>query len=272
MKAEAIQLVASEPDPAKAMNLLREYLQAITLRSLHESEAFSQLAFVGGTALRFAHDLARFSEDLDFSLENPQGYDPEQWMRKLKRDIELSGLPLSVKWNDRTTVHKAWLKWPGILNAAGLSPRPEQNLSIKLEIDTRPPPGAACTRQIVTNHRLLALQVYELPSLMAGKVHALMTRSYPKGRDWYDLLWYRGHRPAIEPNLEQLQNALDQTQGKGMHDASAWQQLCIDRVEQLDAAVLAADVAPFLERREEIDLLTTENLKAALAGGMARNG
>ena len=49
MKAEAIQLVAGESDPATVMNLLREYLQAITLRSLHESEAFSHLAFVGGT-------------------------------------------------------------------------------------------------------------------------------------------------------------------------------------------------------------------------------
>ena len=64
MKAEALQLATGEPDPAKAMNLLREYLQTLTLRSLHESEAFTQLAFVGGTALRFAYGLPRFSEAL----------------------------------------------------------------------------------------------------------------------------------------------------------------------------------------------------------------
>ncbi len=264
MKAEAIQLATGEPDPAKAMNLLREYLQALTLRSLHESEAFSRLAFVGGTALRFAHALPRFSEDLDFSLERQEGYEPRKWMMKLKRDIELSGLPLSVKWNDLTTFHTAWLKWPGLLNEAGLSPLPGQNLSIKLEIDTRPPSGALCERHIVTRHRLLAIQVYALPSLMAGKIHALITRGYPKGRDWYDLLWYCGHRPAIQPHVLQLQNALDQTQGEGRYDAASWKQLCLDRLTQLDTAALAADVAPFLERADEADLLTFENIRSAL--------
>lgn len=264
MKAELIQLVADEPDAAKAMNLLREYLQAITLRSLHESEAFSHLAFVGGTALRFAHSLPRFSEDLDFCLEAPNGYAPEKWLRKLKRDLELAGLPLSVKWNDGSTVHKAWLKWPGILQAVGLSPLPEQNISIKLEVDTCPPSGAVCERQMVTKHRLLALQVYELPSLMSGKVHALITRGYPKGRDWYDLLWVRGHRPVVEPNLQQLQRALDQTQGEGAYDATTWKQLCLDRLNQLDIADLAADVAPFLEHSEEAAMLNAKNLRSTL--------
>ena len=64
---------------------------------------------------------------------------------------------------------------------------------------------------------LLALQLYDRPSLMAGKIHALITREYPKGRDWYDLLWYRGQRPAMAPNVTQLQNALDQTQGEGIY-------------------------------------------------------
>ena len=156
------------------------------------------------------------------------------------------------------------MRWPSILNAVGLSPRADQNLSIKLEIDTNPPAGTVCERQIVTKHRLLALQLYDRPLLMAGKIHALITRDYPKGRDWYDLLWYRGQRPAMAPNVTQLQNALDQTQGEGVHDASAWKQLCINRIEQLDAAELASDAVPFLERPEEAALLTTENIKAVL--------
>ncbi len=54
-----------------------------------------RLAFVGGTALRFAHALPRFSEDLDFSLERQEGYEPrsaEEWARKpeVRRDSECS--------------------------------------------------------------------------------------------------------------------------------------------------------------------------------------
>lgn len=70
MKDELLGDVAKVENPTQKLNLMREYLQAVALRSLHESEAFKNLAFVGGTALRFIYSLARFSEDLDFSLEN----------------------------------------------------------------------------------------------------------------------------------------------------------------------------------------------------------
>ena len=54
MKEQALSLVQGMDDPDQALNRLREYLQALALRSLHESEAFRPLAFVGGTALRFS--------------------------------------------------------------------------------------------------------------------------------------------------------------------------------------------------------------------------
>jgi len=49
MKEEALVIAAEHSDPAKRLNVLREYLQACILRSLHDSEAFVSLSFVGGT-------------------------------------------------------------------------------------------------------------------------------------------------------------------------------------------------------------------------------
>ena len=265
MKDEALALAAAVPDPAGKLNLLREYLQALALRSLHESEAFINLAFVGGTALRFIAALPRFSEDLDFSLHEPEGYRPVEWMKKIKTDLTLAGFEATVGWNDRTTVHKAWIKIAGILKEASLAAMPDQNLSIKLEIDTRPPAGAVLQRSLVTRHRLLALQHYDLASLMAGKIHALITRGYPKGRDWYDLAWYRGHRPPQEPNLIQLQNALDQTQGHVAPAAKEWPTLLLERLETIDFQALRNDIAPFLEHPEEAGLLDRQNLQSMLA-------
>lgn len=69
MKEQALAIAGEASDSGTALNLLREYLQAFVLRSLHDCEAFRSLAFVGGTALRFLHGLPRFSEDLDFSLD-----------------------------------------------------------------------------------------------------------------------------------------------------------------------------------------------------------
>jgi predicted nucleotidyltransferase component of viral defense system len=264
MKEEALTIIRGLSNPTDKLNLLREYMQAMVLRSLHESEAFVNLAFVGGTALRFVHQLPRFSEDLDFALESTDGYNPQAWMKKVKSDLQFAGFQTTVTWNDHTTVHKSWIKVAGLLKEAGLSGQTDQNLSIKLEIDTRPPSGAISERGIVNRHAMLSLRYYDLPSLMAGKVHALLTRKYAKGRDWYDLVWYRGKRPPVEPNMEQLQQALNQTQGQGALDAQNWKSGVIEKVRTLDCATLINDVKNFLEHPEDAALLTEENICAVL--------
>jgi len=264
MKEEALALVRNVSDPGQALNRLREYLQAFVLRSLHESEAFRPLAFVGGTALRFLHNLPRFSEDLDFSLVSAEGYAGKEWMAKVKRDLTLAGFSPDVTWNDRKVVHTAWVRLAGLLHDAGLSAMPTEKLAIKLEIDTRPPGGAICERRIVTRHLTFLLQHYDLPSLLAGKLHAAITRKYAKGRDWYDLVWYLSQRPPVVPNIDLLQAALDQTQGAGHYDANAWKALVRERLTASNLRAIGDDVGPFLERPQDAALLTGENLEGLL--------
>ena len=188
MKEQALALVREATDPGQGLNRLREYVQVLVLRSLHECEAFRPLAFVGGSALRFLHGLPRFSEGLDFSLVSAEGYAGRDWMAKVKRDLTLAGFDPLVTWNDRKVVHTGWIRLAGILREAGLSAMPNEKLAIKLEIDTRPPAGARCERRIVSRYMTFFLQYYDLPSLLAGKLHAVLTRRYAKGRDWYDVL------------------------------------------------------------------------------------
>lgn len=257
-------MVRGAADPGQALNRLREYLQAFVLRSFHESEAFRPLAFVGGTALRFLHGLPRFSEDLDFELVDAKGYEGREWMAKVKRDLTLAGFIPEVTWNDRKVVHTGWVRVAGILHDAGLSGLPAQKLAIKVEVDTRPPPGAFCERRVVTRHVTFFLQHYDLPSLLAGKLHAAITRTYAKGRDWYDLTWYLSQRPPVAPNVPLLQNALDQTQGAGRHDARSWRDLVRERLATLDMRAVRDDVSPFLERPQDAALLSRENLDGLL--------
>ncbi len=264
MREQAVALAQNVESPAEKLNILREYLQAFVMRSLHESEAYICLSFVGGTALRFAFELPRFSEDLDFSLENPAGYEPVRWMGKLKRDMTLAGFDTALSWNDRKTVHTAWIKVAGLLNDAGLSAMANQNLSIKLEIDSRPPAGAESVRTVINRHMMFAVRHHSLPSLMAGKIHALTTRKYSKGRDWYDLLWYLSRRPSTEPNLVLLQNALDQTQGAGKFRAVNWREMLFENVQVMDFSKLLQDVEPFLERPQDARLLTAPHIQSLL--------
>jgi hypothetical protein len=44
MKDEALDIARTASDPARKLNLLREYLQALTLHVLHREEAFSNIA------------------------------------------------------------------------------------------------------------------------------------------------------------------------------------------------------------------------------------
>jgi predicted nucleotidyltransferase component of viral defense system len=266
MKDEALALVRGVPDPGQALNRLREYLQTFVLRSFHESEAFRPMAFVGGTALRFLHGLPRFSEDLDFSLVSVTGYAGMEWMAKVKRDLTLAGFDPEVTWNDRKVVHTGWVRVAGILHDAGLSAQPNQKLAIKVEVDTRPPAGARCERRLITRQMTFFLQHYDLPSLLAGKLHAAITRKYAKGRDWYDLMWYLSQRPPVDPNVPLLQNALDQTQGGGRCDARSWRELARERLATLDMQAVRDDVSPFLERPQDAALLSRVNLEGLLRG------
>jgi predicted nucleotidyltransferase component of viral defense system len=261
VKEEALALARGTVDETQRRNVLREYVQALILRSLHESEAFLSLSCVGGTALRFLFGLPRFSEDLDFSVENRECYEPARWIDKVNRDMSLAGFDIDTQLKARKTVNVAWVRLAGILKEAGLSGIAEHKLSIKLEMDTCPPAGAVLEKKPVTRHVGFSLRYHDLPSLMAGKVHALVTRRYPKGRDWFDLLWYRAMVPPVSPNMTLLQNALDQTEGVGAISALSWEEHVRARLESLSEGDLQQDAAQFLERRKDADMLTIENIR-----------
>ncbi len=261
MKAEVLFIVQNKPDPADRLNAIREYLQACILRSLHESRAFKSIAFVGGTALRFLYNLPRYSEDIDFSLESKEGYTPLLWMQKLKRDLLYQGFDMTLSWSDKNIINTAWVGFTGIMKEIGLSSQSSEKISIKIEIDTNPPTGAIVKSALVNRHTVFAVQHYDLPSLMAGKVHALLVRPFTKGRDWYDLLWYRSRRPPVEPNQILLKAALAQS---GIDYNEDWRKVLRKRITSLDFDKIVMDVAPFLEHREDASLLTPENLLSLL--------
>ena len=246
--------------------LAREYLQARVLEALQESGAFMRWAFVGGTALRFLFSIPRFSEDLDFSLITP-GNDARfhEALTEVQRVFTREGYRMEITINERTTVASAWLKYPGLPHEIGLSPHPNQILSIKLEVDTRPPPGARLETSIVRRHCTLNLCHYDKASLFAGKLHAVLSRQWTKGRDLYDLAWYLADRQWPEPNLDQLNAALLQTAWSGptLTDSN-WRNEIVRRLEALDWERARADVHPFLERERDIELVSYTSIKKLL--------
>lgn len=250
-----------------AANVLRESLQWEILAAMHAAEAFREVAFLGGTCLRLMHGLRRFSEDLDFSARSPGGVVfLENFPEELGRHLGSRGFGDAevVLGKSPGAVRSVWVRFPGLLKDIGASPMASQKLGIKMEIDLNPPTGAGFEIQVVPNPVMMAVGVHDLPSLMAGKLHAVFARSYTKGRDWYDLLWYLGRK--MEPNGVFLQNALLQQTSQWCDDAGNWRDAVCEVVKQADWKAIHRDLAPFLEKGAEIEMMREEIFLSALGG------
>jgi hypothetical protein len=256
----------------EARNRVREYLQARILSSLQRSGAMVPLAFQGGTALRFLYSIRRYSEDLDFALERPgRGYDFQSYLGAIRSDLQREGYTIDVKASDQRVVHNAFIRFPGLLFELGLSPHSNETLAVKLEVDTNPPAGAVLATTLVRRHLTLNLQHHDPASLLSGKLHAVLQRPYPKGRDFYDLLWYLSDPAWPAPNLVLLNNALRQTGWAGPEVANeSWRGLVLERIEGVDWGRIIGDVGPFLEEPEEIDLLNPGTLFQLLIVPLSR--
>jgi len=262
MKEYLFTLINDVELPAQKLNLMREYLQAYILKILFEAGFFHDAAFVGGTALRFLYGLPRFSEDLDFSLVPPsQKFAFIKTIEKTKYELEKAGYVVEVRYSEENTVNYAFVKFQDLLFELGVSALKNQKLSIKLEIDTKPPSGAVIENIITNKFFPISFTAYDKASLLSGKIHCLLTRKYTKGRDYFDLGWYLTKWADLEPNYELLKNSLEQTDWQGaMPDKSNWKKLLLEVVSKTDWKIVNKDVKNFLETESDLKIFNQENL------------
>jgi hypothetical protein len=267
MKERLREVLRGKVGGPAARNLAREFLQASILAALQRRGAMVPLAFQGGTALRFLYSIRRFSEDLDFALERPgPGYDFRGYLEAIRADLGREGYDAELtRVGDQRAVHSAFVRFPGLFHDLGLSGHREEALSVKLEVDVRPPAGAVLETTVVRRHVLLRLQHYDRASLLAGKLHAILHRPYPKGRDFYDLIWYLSDPTWPSPNLVFLNSALAQTGWrKAPLSETTWAPAVRSRLRSIRWAALAKDLSPFLESAEDRAFLTRETIEGLL--------
>ena len=262
MRDHLHEIVAQRQGSLQKICAAREYLQARMLQKLQEAGIFRHWAFVGGTALRFLYSIPRFSEDLDFSIVPATPLpDFRDSVARIKTGFEAEGYCVALAVKSGKTVASAFVKFPGLLHELGLSPHTSQILSIKVEVDTNPPAGAVLDTTLVRRLGLtLNLTHYDKASLLAGKVHALLTRSYTKGRDLYDLIWYLADPGWPAPNMNLLAAALAQTGWTGpVPTGATWRSVLAERLASVNWRAAQADVSPFLEREADRNLVTRDN-------------
>lgn len=265
MKDYLLELLSKQADSNFKLNMAREYLQAYALRILYDIGTFRTAAFLGGTALRFLHDLPRFSQDLDFSVVGNKKYSFVDVLKKIKSEFVLAGYNADVSYSEKTAVQSAFFKFQGLMYEAGMSPHENQVLSIKLEIDANPPSGAVSETRIVNKYFPIAFLSYDLASLFAGKLHAILNRKYTKGRDYFDLAWYLSKWKDLSPNFILLKNSLIQTDWRGkMPDEKNWRGLISGKIKETDWQIVNDDVKNFLENSADMKVFSKENILSLL--------
>lgn len=267
MKAYLMDLVRQAPAPFQGRNAAREYLQARILGAMQRAGAMVPLAFHGGTALRFLYGATRFSEDLDFALEQARDqYNFRAYLRAIQAEFTAEGYTVSLKVSDQRTVHSAFVRFVGLPYELGLSPHRDEVLAVKIEVDTNPPAGAVLTTTVIRRQVILQLQHHDRASMLAGKLHAVLQRPYTKGRDLYDLLWYLSDPNWPAPNLTLLNNALRQTGWPGPTlSAENWRPVLADRLQRLNWERVVDDVRPLLASEVDLHALTLENILRVLS-------
>ena len=239
------------------------------MAALGRTDFFQKAGFQGGTCLRIFHGLNRFSEDLDSALqERDSSFKLQPYLDTAKKELTAYGFELQM--DDRSkvgqTVRKAFVKDDSLgkllqLNFRSIS-GPMRKFRIKLEVDTNPPEGATFETRHMDFPFLSAVCLFDLPSLYAGKLHALLCREYLKGRDWYDFVWYTARRTSA--NYALLSSALNQLgpwKGKNIPADRTW---CYERLQErikaIDWKKAREDVRRFVKSNElpSLDLWSTE--------------
>lgn len=270
------QMVAQFPcnTIAETRFAVLQSIQELTLLALSRADFFSVAAFYGGTALRMFYDLPRFSEDLDFSLlKNIPDFALKKYLPKIEQELSSFGLEMEIKTKDKnstSSIQSAFIKGNTlvhILKVSSLKPPisgipPNQNIKIRIEIDIDPPAGADFEIKHRTYPVAFPVRLYDLPSLFAGKIHALLCRNWQtriKGRDFYDYLWYLNHEVPV--NLIHLEHRMEQS-----GHWSAAQPLTILNIQKLLASKLndtiiqqaKTDVLPYVRHTQDLNIWSKE--------------
>lgn len=251
-------------------NALKEIVQEVALCGMSHSGFFQIGAFYGGTALRIFHGLQRFSEDMDFSLLSPDtGFALEEYLSGMRLELESVGLQMTVELKPKTRIspiQSAFIKGGTCIQIIHITGNEADTkgldkgeiLKIKVEVDTEPPADASCEMKYALRPVPFAVRLYDKPSLFAGKIHAVLCRSWNnrvKGRDFYDYVWYLANNTPV--NLLHLQRRLEQS-GRWNHSESLTLQILKDMLKERFAAVdfdaAKKDVMDFIPNPAELDI------------------
>lgn len=241
-------------------NATYEVMQQVVLAGLYRGGFFEHAAFYGGTCLRLFHNVARYSEDMDFSLlKKDENFSLERYFPSIIDECRLLGRDVEITRKDKRTfgkVESAFLK--DNTDVYDIRFQTEKSIRIKIEVDTMPPLQFETEQLLLLQPFSFMVRCFTLPCLFAGKMHALLFRQWKnrvKGRDWYDFEWYV--RAAVPLNFAHLQARVKEFNGMDISREQFRAMLRV-RLSQADIRQVKSDVLPFVQNPRELDIWSND--------------
>ena len=229
-------------------NAIFEVNQQVILAGLYNGGFFDVAAFYGGTCLRIFHGLQRFSEDMDFSLLDPNDkFDFTKYFQPIIDEFAIVGREVEIKKKDKKSfgkVESAFLK--DNTDVYDVSFQTDKSIKIKIEVDTQPPLNFKTEQKLLLQPHSFMTRCFTLPDLFAGKMHALVYRGWKnrvKGRDWYDFEWYVRHKVPLD--FAHLAERVRQFNNDEIGQETFMAQLK-DRLASANINQVKSDVLPFV--------------------------
>ena len=241
-------------------NAIFEVNQQIILAGLYNGGFFDKAAFYGGTCLRIFHNLQRFSEDMDFSLLSADNnFDFTHYFPFIIDQFDLVGRKVEITKKEKKNfgkVESAFLKdntdvYDVVFNS-------EKSIKIKIEVDINPPMKFETENKLMLIPCSFITRCFTLPDLFAGKMHALIYRSWKnrvKGRDWYDFEWYV--RNNIPLDFSHFAERVLQFNNEVITKESFYEVL-EHKLVTTDIAQVKADVISFVKNPKELDIWSND--------------
>lgn len=216
-------------------------------------------------------------EDLDFDLS---AYFPV-----LEKEVRAFGLNVTITEKEKTKdsdIRSAFLKGntkEHLLlfyeNEPGKGIAGNELIKFKFEVDVNPPKYASFEHK----YRLLPapyeINLYDAPSLFAGKVHAVICRAWKnrvKGRDLCDYVFYLSH--GISVNLPHPRERLIQSgfiTNESECSLNDVKQMLYARFDDIDFKQAKKDVEPFVRDTASLDIWCADFFKQ-ITGNLKSEG
>lgn len=246
---------------------LYEIIQQITLLGLWRGKFFEHASFYGGTALRVLYGLDRFSEDLAFSLmKKNMDFSLKKYFNFIEEELNAFGFEVELEKVEKPQTAKidsAFIKANTMVQfiRIGIPHETQKNkkIQIKFEIDRDPPLGFDVESKLVLEPTPFYVQTYVKEDLFAGKMHALLYRSWGKrikGRDWYDFEWYI--KKNIPIHLAHFQKRAEQSghldlKGKVL-TPDQLKNFLREKIQNLDVNLAKQDVVNFIVDDQHLNI------------------